>query len=943
MTKSLLRSAASWSVFALTGLSAAPALGQEVTDTTAQVENEEQAVTSQGDIIVTATRRSELLSEVPIAVTALSGEQLTNSGVTDIRALNQLAPSLIVSGATSEVNFTARIRGVGTVGENPGLESSVALFIDGVYRSRTGVGLSELGEVERIEVLRGPQGTLFGRNASAGLINIVTKGPQFDFEGYGSATYGNYDYIRLDGGVTGPITETIAARLDGVWQERDGFIDNVTPGEPDINDRDRWLARGQLLFEPNADVSVRLIGDYSQRRENCCGAVFLNPIRNLSRASPTGSGPGNVVQSPNTLLPLLRALGETNPAPPAGRAFVRAQATTPGFGYRSDSEDWGVSGELTWDLDGANLTSITAYRDYHNEQGQDSDFGSLDILRRTDLDRSFKTFTQELRLQGELFDDRLDWLVGAYYANERLDVADDIKFGNDYERYSNCLLLAAVLPSAVLPTNPFCANVPVLQGAFAATGNPLLGALIANPARPGFGSVAAALGQPTLAINNTGVVLNTFSQRSRNYAVFTHNVFDIIRDRLSITLGARYTNERKKLSSTTNTNNDLCSLVVNSPLQALAALPCVINDTAPGFASGEPGTRRTEDEFTGTAVLSFKATDDILTYASYSRGYKAGGFNLDTSALDRRCSATAGSAAQNAACAALLALPANTPGNGRPEASDLQFEPEIVDAYEIGIKYNGPGINVNLAIFRQDFEDFQLNTFNGVNFEVTNIASCRDALTGGLGGVPADQDGSSATGACASNRLRPGVRTEGVELEASLSPTRDFNVGFGVTYLDSKYRNNLTGTAGRPLSAVLFQLPGRRLFSSQYSVTGSAGWTPQISDSLSGLVYLDFRMVSDQNTGSDVDLEKVQDAYALVNGRLGVYGPEKRWGVELFGQNLLNKRYQQIAADRPLQGSGTFRAVAAPAATGLAGTANQLYLAFPGEPRTYGVTVRGKF
>ena len=102
-------------------------------------------------------------------------------------------------------------------------------------------------------------------------------------------------------------------------------------------------------------------------------------------------------------------------------------------------------------------------------------------------------------------------------------------------------------------------------------------------------------------------------------------------------------------------------------------------------------------------------------------------------------------------------------------------------------------------------------------------------------------------------------------------------------------------------------------------------------------------MVSDQNTGSDVDLEKVQDAYALFNGRLGIYGPEKRWGVELFGQNLLNKRYQQIAADRPLQGTGTFRAVAAPAATGLAGTANQLYLAFPGEPRTCGVTVRGKF
>jgi outer membrane receptor protein involved in Fe transport len=894
---------------------------------------EDNAAEDSGEIIVTAQGRAQALSDVPIAVTALSGEALANSGVNDIRALNQLAPSLIVSGATSEVNFTARIRGVGTVGENPGLESSVALFIDGVYRSRTGVGLSELGEIERIEVLRGPQGTLGGRNSSAGLINIVTKGPQFDFGGYASGTYGNYDYFRIDGGVTGPISDNVAFRLDGVWQQRDGFIKNATPGEPDINDRDRYLVRGQLLFQPNSDISFRLIGDYSNRRENCCGAVLLGPVRNLTRAGASGG----VNISPNSLLPLLRALGETTPAPGTGQAFLRTQSTTPGFDYRSDSEDWGVSGELKWDLGGVNMTSVTAYRDYHNAQGQDSDFGSLDILRRTDLDRHFKTFTQELRFQGKAFDNRLDWLVGGYYADEKLFVDDDLKYGNDYERYSNCLLIAAVLPSALLPTDPFCINLPVLNATATATGSATLNALRANQARPGFGSLAATLGQPALAINGTGVVRNTFNQSSRNYAFFTHNVFDIIPDRLSLTLGARYTHERKTLESTTNTNNNLCSLVVNSPLQALATLPCVINNTAPGFASGAPGTRRSEGEWTGTGVLSFKPNDDLLLYVSYSRGYKAGGFNLDTSALDRTCSTTAGSAAQNAACAALLALPANTPGNGRPEASDLQFAPEKVKAYEAGLKWTKRGMSVSLAAFRQNFDDFQLNTFNGVNFEVTNIASCRDDLAG------ADQDGSSATGGCASNRLRPGVRSQGVELEVSASPARYFNVGGAVTYLDSKYRTNLVGTNGRPLSAVLFQLPGSRLFSSQYAVTGSVGWAPPIGDTMSGLVYLDFRYQSDTNTGSDIDLEKEQDGYGVVNGRIGLYGPDKRWGVEIWGQNLLNTKYQQIAADRPLQGGGTFRAVNAPASTGLSGTANQLFIAFPGEPRTYGITLKGKF
>ena len=209
----------------------------------------------QGDIIVTATRRSEPLADVPLAVSAVSSESLQNSGANDIRQLNQLAPSLLVSSTGSEANGSARIRGIGTVGDNPGLESSVAVFVDGVYRSRSGIGLNELGEIDRIEVLRGPQGTLFGRNASAGLIHIISKKPQFTFGGTAEATYGNYDLYRLSGGVTGPITETIAARLDGVYVNRGGYYRDILSGQR-INDRDRYFVRGQILFEPSDLVSV---------------------------------------------------------------------------------------------------------------------------------------------------------------------------------------------------------------------------------------------------------------------------------------------------------------------------------------------------------------------------------------------------------------------------------------------------------------------------------------------------------------------------------------------------------------------------------------------------------------------------------------------------------------------------------------------------------------
>lgn len=908
----------------------APAFAQDQ----AATPQADEAIADQGDIIVTATRRSEALSTVPIAISAVSGEALANTGATDVRALNQLAPSLLVSGATSEVNFSARVRGVGTVGENAGLESSVALFIDGVYRSRTGVGLSELGDIERVEVLRGPQGTLFGRNASAGLINIVTKGPSFDFGGSASATYGNYDYMRLDGSVTGPIiADRLAFRLDGVWQQRDGFIKNATPGEKDINDRDRYLVRGQLLFEPSSDVSVRIIGDYSKRTELCCGAVNYGPNRNASLVG------GTLTYTPNTLLPILQALGANIPIATSSK-FNRVQSTTPGFNYTSNTKDWGLSGELNWSFGDTKLTAITAYRDYKNRQGQDSDFNALDILRRTALDRRFRLFTQEIRLQGELFDGRLNWLVGGYYANEKLDVSDDFKYGNDYERFANCVLAEGNarglgVPSLASVTGPGCFNTAV---ATAIVGNPAVpaatrGAIallsgLTIPGLSGYDAVAAAIGQPALQLNGTGVVRNAFEQKSRNYAFFTHNTFDIIEDALTLTVGARYTNERKALAGSFNTNNNLCGALRASPLASLAGLPCVINNTSgPGVLLTDPNRRNTETEWTGTAVLSFKPMDKLLTYASFSKGYKAGGYNLDTSALD-------------IPNAALSALPLNRPGNGRPEAADLQFAPEKVDAFEVGFKFDGRQFNLNAALFYSKFDNFQLNTFNGINFEVTNVNSCRDDLNGTDRDFLPSTAAASLTGACAANRVGPGLISKGLELEAALFPVRRVAINLGMTYASTKYQNNLVGIGGRPFAPTNFQLPQNQISNApKFVVTGGAGWSPDIGNSgMSGLVYFDFRMQGDVNTGSDLDIEKVQDGFVTVNGRLGLYGNDKRWGIEIFSQNLLNKKYQQIAADTPLQGGGTTRGV-----LGGSAAANQLFIAFPGEPRTYGITLKGKF
>jgi iron complex outermembrane receptor protein len=858
------------------------------------------------EIIVTATRRNQLLSDVPIAVSAVGAEQLRNSGGNDIRQLNQLAPSLLVSSATNESNGAARIRGVGTVGENPGLESSVAVFIDGVYRSRTGVGLTDLGEIDRIEVLRGPQGTLFGRNASAGLLNITTAMPKFEFGGLGEVTYGNFNNIRAMGSLTGPIAgDKIAFRVDGLYNKRDGFLRDVTSGR-DLNNRDRFLVRGQLLVQPNDDLSIRLIGDYNQKNEECCGAAFIAPTQNLSRDAN-----GNVVTSPNSVRTLITSLGGNYRLPTDGAKYIYETSVTPGKSYDQRTRDWGVSGELNWDLGAGKLTSITAYRQFKNRSAQDADFNNVDILARDDQNREFRTFTQELRFQGTALGERLDYLVGGFYSHETLRVDDNLKYGADYERYVNAQI------GNTLPT------LAALVGYTAPAGQSLL--------------------------NNTGIVQGGFfKQTSRNYAFFTHNVIALVPDKLDLTVGARYTNENKRLESVALSNNNLCGALrgaaaftgptaaLNAARAGATALSCVINNSAIGFNKGDPGTERPEDEFTGTVVLSFKPVDTVLTYASYSRGYKAGGFNLDTSALDAPCNLTTdlGNPLTGLpSCAARRALPAQTPGNARPEASDLQFEQETVDAFEIGAKLDLREFKLNVAAFYQRFNNFQLNTFNGVNFEVANIASCADDLGG------RDRDLINNNSTC-TGKTKPGLIAKGLEMEAYFYPFKDFTMTTGITYTNTNYASNLTGSKGASLSPVLFQLPGQRISnSSDYVVTGSAAWTPQISDTMSALMYFDFRYMSELNTGSDLDFEKRQPGFVVANARIGVYGKDRVWGVEFWGQNIFNTLYQQVAADAPLQGGGTFNAVS----RGLAASANQLFITFPAEPRTYGITVRTRF
>lgn len=906
----------------------APAYAQDA-DTQTQAQSQDDA---NNEIVVTAQGRAQVLSDVPVAVTAIAAESLELTGATDIRQLNQIAPSLLVSSTGSEANGSARIRGIGTVGDNPGLESSVATFIDGVYRSRSGIGLNELGDIERVEVLRGPQGTLFGRNASAGLINIVSKAPASTFGAGAEATYGNYNLWRVGGYINVPLGDTLSSRVDGIYVKRDGYYRDVT-NNTDVNDRDRYFVRGQLLFEPSSALSVRIIGDYTKRNESCCAAAFIDET-----VAPANLGLLNPATNP--IVRVLRDLGQ--PLAAFTNAYDRNIYTSPGRSYAGETRDWGVSGQIDYDLGGAKLTSITAYRGYHSDQGSDTDYSYVDILYRAadgNSAREFGTFSQELRLQGEAFGGKLDWMVGAYYANEDLTVTDNLRFGSQYGRFAACrIITSGALAFAYAPNATGCINPalrPTVSGAFGAAG-PLVLA--------GFDRLDG--------VRNVGDTLSTYRQNSSNYAFFTHNIFEITQG-LNLTVGLRYTNERKKFDATFGNDNTACAAqqAALSPLLANAGLAAVagglINLTCQGNSSSELNgvsinRERSEDEWTGTAILSYKPTEDLMVYASYARGYKAGGFNLDRSALKGPIPSFA------------------SLGGAQALVGNLEFDQEINNAYEIGLKYSTGPFSLNVAAFRQDFKNFQLNTFNGSVFLVQNINSCGTDLNGadrdqsinpGLPNYVAptatNSNPAATTGGCAAGDVKPGVRSQGVEVEASLVPQRDIRVSLGFTYSDTKYRDNLIGNQrGTPLDPALRLLPGDNMSNAPEIVTTSSfAWTPEIGNSgLSALFYVDARMTGDFNTGSDLFPQKEQDGFVLANGRVGIRGPQQKWALEFWAQNIFNEGYTQVAFNSPFQQGPT----AGAALNSLYNNARypggtQIFSAYLAEPRTYGITGRFRF
>ena len=352
------------------------------------------------DIVVTARRRTERAQDVPIALSAISGETLAARGDYRLDQIQQVVPALQVFSFNPR-NTNINIRGLGSnvALTNDGIENGVGLYIDGVYYGRPGQSQFDLVDLERVEVLRGPQGTLFGKNTTAGAINITSRLPSFTTEAQGEATLGNVGYRQLRGSLSGPLIDGLAAaRISLAETHRDGFLHNVTTGK-DVHNYDDFTARGQLLVTPLSGLSIRLIGDYSNQRQQCC----INLPVSVFTTYDNGATIAN-----NWLQRAARA-GYT---PLKFDPFARKTDANSLFYAKMDT--WGISGQIDYDLGGATITSITAGRHWNWYPSNDADVTALSVNLQSNQQNFQRQFSQEVRIASNGAS-HVDWLIGGYY------------------------------------------------------------------------------------------------------------------------------------------------------------------------------------------------------------------------------------------------------------------------------------------------------------------------------------------------------------------------------------------------------------------------------------------------------------------------------------------------------------------------------------------------
>jgi len=697
------------------------------------------------EIIVTAQKRAEGLSDVPISISAVSGKQIENYGQTNLEQISSAVPNLKIT-QTAIANRIA-IRGIAS-GDNKGFEQSVAMFVDGVYYGRDQLSRLPLIDMERVEVLRGPQPTLFGKNAIAGAVNITTRSPTDEFEGSLSGLYEfNHKEFQLNGVLSGPLADGVEARVVGYYRSMDGYFYNtkLDRNEPNVDEK---YVRGKVEFDQGGPLAVELKVEYADFEAKGQPRDVFGAVGNYNTVF---QGPFFVDTTPD---------------------YVRADN-----GYQSRNKVFGATLNADLELGDHTLTSISSLLDYKTREIVDVDFSGISFLDGTNLREDYRQFSQELRLAspgGETF----DYIGGVYYQNAKLDVQDFTLF---------------------------------------------------NP-------TFLALGPPFNALGDTRNDRD-YSQTSDLISVFAQGQLSLS-DRFRITAGARFNHEKKKGSRTLAIVQGRLS---TAPAAVVAAVFRALNIEAHSVSG-----KLSEDSFNPMVNAQFDVTDDLMFYASYARGTKAGGFDIRSNSL---------------------------PGSttvAKPGA--FEFQDESADNFEAGLKYKGRDFAFNISAYRTKYKDLQVNIFDGtLNFNVRNAAA---------------------------------AKTQGIEADFRAALTEGLTLSGAIAYLDFEFTNFTDG------QCFYLQTPGangfcdytgkRNALTPKWSGNLNVDYSTPVTSGMKVAFNFNVDFSSAYIAAANLDPRTRQDSYAKLGARLALAEIDNKWEIALIGRNLTNQRILQTASSMPL-------------------------------------------
>lgn len=704
-----------------------------------------------GDIVVTAQKRAESAQDVPISLTALSEGSLAQASVDNVLDLPRIAPSFQATRASQAANTRLSIRGIGSSG-NSSIEPSVGAFVDGIYIPRPGPLLATLNDIASVEILRGPQGTLFGRNASMGAISFHTHDPSDELSFQLSGEGGSYNRIRGAAIINAPLAEGYAVRASVLYDDFDGFGRNDITGKR-FGDSRVVSLRGAFKGELAPTLTWVVKGDYQRQR---------------------GDGLTATSVVADTVTPTALANWRTrsgNQLPIVDRTYTyRNRADTDG---ELRDEQWGIASDLSLDLGEYTLRLLSGYRDWSYFQQEDDVTNSPAPLYGREATFDSTSHSQELQIispPDALLDGRLSFVGGLYYFREKYRIGETVNLGSE-----------------------FCSRIT--------------------------GRTAPANIAPCLALPQMDATRSDFTQVTESVAAFGQATFKITPE-FELTGGIRYSHDNK--------DGDFVSILNNRFATVRAA------DTALGleFDGGK---------FTYRANATYRPTRDLMFFATYSTGFKSGGFDA---------------------------------GNGATLGLNRVFEPETTDNYEVGAKteFLQRRLTVNATLFRTDVNQFQLRSFNGQTFSVRNAGS---------------------------------IRQQGVEFDVTARPIDGLSIGVSGIRLDSEFTDfrNAPGLPG--FGGTQDQTGARAPYSPKWQGVVSGSYTgdipgTQLGWSLAG--NLSFQSESEVGGAGDGNPQGRQPAYQVLGGRFAVTGPDDAWELYLTGENITETGYCTIRFSQVLNG-----------------------------------------